>query len=187
MSSCYPNKGERERSIEGVFHFHHPPFICAQSWSTYLICHLHGSIVWFCNICDTSACFYFHLPLAPHKLSLEVGWKQAILWWWYIHNERHERSYGEVKLWLVSTKIFSKSQSYSRKVEETEVSTIPLFNFPNIMVDTSNSQVRVKLRIIYMQVSYHIETGSALDLAFNQGRAKNQVWGILLTVINNPF
>jgi len=38
---------------------------------------------------------------------------------------------------LVFAKIFSKSQSYSRKVEETEVSTIPLFNFPNIMVDTS--------------------------------------------------
>ena len=55
----------------------------------------------------------------------------------YIHNERHERFYGEVKLWLVFAKIFSKSQSYGRKVEETEVSTISLFNFPNIMVDTS--------------------------------------------------
>ena len=54
----------------------------------------------------------------------------------YIHNERHERFYGEVKIWLVFAKIFSKSQSYGRKVEETEVSTVPLFNFPNIMVDT---------------------------------------------------
>ena len=25
MSSCYPNKGERERFIRGVFHFLHPP------------------------------------------------------------------------------------------------------------------------------------------------------------------
>ena len=50
----------------------------------------------------------------------------------HIHNERHERSYGEVKLWLVFAKIFLKPQSYSRKVEETEVNTIPLFNFPNI-------------------------------------------------------
>ena len=30
-----------------------------------------------------------------------------------------------------------KTQSYGRKVEETEVSTVPLFNFLNIMVDTS--------------------------------------------------
>ena len=55
----------------------------------------------------------------------------------YIHSERHERSYGEVNLWLVFAKIFPKPQSYSRKVEETEVNTVPLFNFPNIMVDTS--------------------------------------------------
>ena len=38
---------------------------------------------------------------------------------------------------MVFAKIFSKPQSNDRKVEETEVSTIPLFNFPNIMVDTS--------------------------------------------------
>ena len=50
----------------------------------------------------------------------------------YIHNERHERSYGEVKLWLVFAKIFPKPQSYRRKVEETEVNTFPLFNYPNI-------------------------------------------------------
>jgi hypothetical protein len=49
----------------------------------------------------------------------------------YIHIERHERSFGEVKLWLVFAKIFSKPQSHCRKVEETEVSTVPLFNFPN--------------------------------------------------------
>ena len=55
----------------------------------------------------------------------------------YIHTERHERSYGEVKLWLVFAKIFSKSQSCGRKVEETEVSTVPFFNCLNIMVDTS--------------------------------------------------
>ena len=55
----------------------------------------------------------------------------------YIHNERQERSYGEVKLWLVFAKIFSKSQSYGKKVEKTVVSIVPLFNFPNIMVDTS--------------------------------------------------
>ena len=55
----------------------------------------------------------------------------------YIHNERQERSYGEVKLWLVFAKLFSKSQSYGKKVEETEVNTVPLFNCPNIMVDTS--------------------------------------------------
>ena len=50
----------------------------------------------------------------------------------YIHSERHERSYGEVKLWLVFANIFLKPQSYRRKVEEIEVNTIPLFNFPNI-------------------------------------------------------
>jgi hypothetical protein len=49
----------------------------------------------------------------------------------YIHSERHERSYGEVKLWLVFATIFSKPQTYGRKVEETKVNTIPLFNFPN--------------------------------------------------------
>jgi len=54
-----------------------------------------------------------------------------------IQNERHERLFGEVKPWLVFAKIFSKSQSYGRKVEETEVSTVPFFNCLNIMVDTS--------------------------------------------------
>ena len=49
----------------------------------------------------------------------------------YIHTERHERSYGEVKLWLVFAKIFSKPQTYGRKVEETEVNTVSLFNFPS--------------------------------------------------------
>ena len=49
----------------------------------------------------------------------------------YIHNEQHEGSYGEVKLWLVFAKIFPKPQTYGRKVEETEVNTVPLFNFPN--------------------------------------------------------
>ena len=71
------------------------------------------------------------LPWAPHKTSLEVGWKEAMPWWGYIHNERHERSFGEIKLWLVFAKIFSKPQTYDRKVEETEVNTVPLFNSPN--------------------------------------------------------
>jgi hypothetical protein len=39
---------------------------------------------------------------------------------------------------LVFAKLFLKSQSYGKNVEETEVSTVPLFNCPNIMVDTSN-------------------------------------------------
>ena len=78
----------------------------------------------------------------------------------YIHTERHERSYGEVKLWLVFAKIFSKPQSHSRKVEETEVNTVPLFNFPNNSWSThQNSQVRVKFRIICMQVPYHMKSG----------------------------
>ena len=38
----------------------------------------------------------------------------------------------EVKLWLVFAKIFLKPQTYGRKVEETEVNIVPLFNFPNI-------------------------------------------------------
>jgi len=38
---------------------------------------------------------------------------------------------------LVFVKIFQKPQSYSRKVEETEVNTVPLFNFPNIYGSTS--------------------------------------------------
>ena len=39
---------------------------------------------------------------------------------------------------MVLAKIFPKPQSYSRKVEEIEVSTVPLFNFPTqFMVDTS--------------------------------------------------
>jgi hypothetical protein len=29
-------------------------------------------------------------------------------------------------------KIFSKPQSYGRKVEATEVNIVPLFNFPNL-------------------------------------------------------
>ena len=49
----------------------------------------------------------------------------------YMHTERHERSHGEVKLWVVFAKIFPKLQSYSRKVEETEVNTVPVFNLPN--------------------------------------------------------
>ena len=73
----------------------------------------------------------FYLPWAPHNLSLEVGWKEAMLWWGYIHIEQHERYYGEVKLWLVLAKIFPKPQTYGKKVEENEVNTIPLFNFPN--------------------------------------------------------
>jgi len=48
----------------------------------------------------------FYLPWSPHNLSLEVGWKEAMLWWGYIHIERHERYYGEVKLWLVFAKYF---------------------------------------------------------------------------------
>ena len=35
-------------------------------------------------------------------------------------------------LWLVFAKIFSKPQTYGKKVEETEVNTVLLFNFPNI-------------------------------------------------------
>ena len=38
---------------------------------------------------------------------------------------------------MVFAKIFPKPQSYSRKVEETEVNTVPLFNFPNIHGNTS--------------------------------------------------
>ena len=38
---------------------------------------------------------------------------------------------------MVFAKIFSKPQSYNKKVEETEVNTVPLFNFPTFMVDTS--------------------------------------------------
>ena len=107
MTSCYPNKGER--FIKGVFHsLIHLPHMC-----TILI-----------NLCDLSSpwihylilrymwhkCLLpFLLPWAPHKLSLEVGWKQAMLWWGHIHNERHEKSYGEVKLWLVFSKIFTKA------------------------------------------------------------------------------
>jgi len=74
----------------------------------------------------------------------------------YLHNERHERSYGEVKLWLV----FAKPQTYGRKVEETEVKTVPLFNFPNNSWHThQNSQAKVRPRIICMQVSYHMKSG----------------------------
>ena len=137
MSSCYPNKGERERFIKGVLHFHHP-------FSTHV--HNLDQLVWFVISMDLLFDFAINvtqvhasisLPWAPHKLSLEVGWKEAMPWWGYIHSEWHERSYGEVKLWLIFAKVFSKPQSYSRKVEETDVDTIPLFNFPNIMVDTS--------------------------------------------------
>ena len=73
----------------------------------------------------------FPLSWAPHKPSLEVGWKEAKPWWGYIHSEQHERPYREIKLWLVFAKIFPTPQSYSRKVEETKVSIVPLFNFPN--------------------------------------------------------
>ena len=43
-----------------------------------------------------------------------------------------KESYG----WFLQ-KYFQNSQSYSKKVEKTEVNTIPLLNFPKIMVDTS--------------------------------------------------
>ena len=49
----------------------------------------------------------------------------------YIYTMSNIRSYGEVKQWLIFAKIFPKPQSYSRKVEETKVNTVPLFNFPN--------------------------------------------------------
>ena len=54
----------------------------------------------------------FLLPWAPYKLSLEVGWKQAMLWWGHINNERHERSYGEVKLWLVFVNKYFQNPSH---------------------------------------------------------------------------
>ena len=105
MSLCYPNQGER--FIKGVFHFHHPFSI-----------HVHNidQLVWFVISMDPLFDFiiyvthvhFFYLPWAPHKLSLEVGWKETMLWWAYIHTERHERSYEEVKLWLVFEKIFSR-------------------------------------------------------------------------------
>ena len=34
-------------------------------------------------------------------------------------------------LWLVFAKIFSKPQTYGKKVEETEVNAVLLFNFPS--------------------------------------------------------
>ena len=95
--------------------YHHPP-------STYV--HDLDQFIWFVISMDplfdfaiyvTQVHASFLLPWAPDKLSLEVGWKQAILWWGYIHSEIHERSYGEVKLWLVYTKIFSKSKHMAGK------------------------------------------------------------------------
>ena len=102
MSSCYPNKGER--FIKGVFHsIIYLPHMCtilislfdlSSPWTHFLI----SQYMWHkCMI-------PFLLPWAPDKLSLEVGWKQAMLWWGYIHNGRHERTYGEVKLWLFFAK-----------------------------------------------------------------------------------
>ena len=43
---------------------------------------------------------------------------------------------------MVSTKIFSKPQTYGRKVEETEVNAVPLFNFPNIKLGAFNFGVK---------------------------------------------
>ena len=113
MSSCYPNKGERDSWKEYFIPF--PP-------STIHLPHMCTILI---NLCDLSSpwicclilqymwckCMLpFQLTWAPHKLSLEVGWKKRsnALVRIYIHTERHEKSYGEVKLWLVFAKIFSK-------------------------------------------------------------------------------
>ena len=97
----------------------------------------------------------------------------------YSHTERHERSYGEVKLWVVFAKIFSKPQSYSRKVEETEVNTVPLQLAKQFMVDTSKFTGKGKASNNLYAGAISYEVGSALVLAFTRGRAKNKVWGIL--------
>jgi hypothetical protein len=133
MSSCHSNKGERVSCKESfILIIHHPFCIHVHNLDQLLICHLHGSIIWFCNMWHMCI-LPFYLPWAPHKLSLEVARKEAMPWWGYIHIECHQRSYGEVKLWLVFEKYFRNPQSYGRKVEETEVSTVPLFNFRNIL------------------------------------------------------
>jgi hypothetical protein len=44
-------------------------------WFDFLI----ESSFWLCNTCDASMPYHPYLPWAPHKLSLEVGWRKALL------------------------------------------------------------------------------------------------------------
>jgi hypothetical protein len=70
----------------------------AQSWSTRMICHLHGSNFWFAiYICvcvcvwererETSACFQISYHELHISLPLEVGWKEALPWRGHIHTK----------------------------------------------------------------------------------------------------
>ena len=100
---------ERERFIKGVFHSItiHLPHLCTilinlfDLLSPWIHC-LILQYMWH------KCMLPFFLPWAPHKPSLEVGWKEAKPRWEYRHSERNERSYGEVKLWVVFAKIFPK-------------------------------------------------------------------------------
>ena len=90
-------------------------------WNEILLPHMCTILI---NLCDLSSpwisClilqYMWHkcmllllLQWAPHKLSLECRMKRGnALVRIYIHTERHERSYGEVKLWLVFVEILWK-------------------------------------------------------------------------------
>ena len=83
MTSCHSNK-RRERDLcKESFIWSstiHAPHACtilislydlSSPWIHYLI------LQYMWHMCMLS----FYLPWAPHKLSLEVGWKEVMLWW----------------------------------------------------------------------------------------------------------
>jgi len=78
-----------------------------------------------------------HLPWALHKLSLEVGWKESILWWGYIHAEWHGRSYGEAKLWLVFSKTLKIPSHIAEKWRKLKSALFHSSTSQTIMADTS--------------------------------------------------
>ena len=75
MSSCYPNKGERERFIKGVLHFHHP-------FSTHV--HNLDQLVWFVISMDPLFDFAIYVTQVHASTSLTMSSTYAILRSWNI-------------------------------------------------------------------------------------------------------
>ena len=136
MSSYYPNKRERDPQREYFISTIHLPHTC-----TILISLYDLSYAWIhCLILQYmwhKSMLPFLLPRAPYKPSLEVGWKEAMPWWGYIHSERHERSHGEVKLWVVFAKIFPKPSHIVGKWRRLKSTPFCSSTSQTFMVDTS--------------------------------------------------
>ena len=86
MTSCHSNKS-REGFMQEVFYFDHSPSMLHTC--TILISLYDLSSPWIrCLILQYmwhKCMLPFLLPWAPHKPSLEVGWKETMPWWGYIY------------------------------------------------------------------------------------------------------